>query len=569
MHSLDWILLIGSLLGITLYGIYKGRGATDLNGYLLANKSLRWHTVLFSVMATQASAITFLSTPGQAYVDGLRFVQFYFGLPLAMIVLSLTVVPIFHRLNVYTAYEYLEKRFDLKTRILAAFLFLIQRGLAAGLTIYAPSIILSTLLGWNLYWTNLFMGGVVILYTAGGGNKAVSWTHSQQMLIIFLGMTAAFATILCLLPRSITLADGLAIAGSLGKLNAIDFSLDPQNRYTLWSGLLGGFFLQLSYFGTDQSQVARYLTGASVTQSRIGLLCNGLVKVPMQFFILSLGVMVLVFFQFQQPPIFFNRPALEQAHRSQVSPELANLEKIYQNQFQEKQHALTLWLAARHDQQTDKATEWRHQWQTADKKMAATRDQAVQTMSKALPGMTYQDTNFIFLSFVLTYLPIGLVGLVLAAIIAASMSSTAAELNALTSTSVIDVYKRLIAPRADNQTSMRVSRLLTVFWGVFAICFAEYAGRLGSLIEAVNILGSLFYGTILGIFITAFYIKKIGGHAVFYAALVAEGIVVLCFLFSSLSFLWYNAIGCLAVVSLAWVFETLGHKPRSRARSGI
>jgi solute:Na+ symporter, SSS family len=555
MHTLDWTLLIGSLIFITVYGIWKGRGASDLNGYLLADKSMRWYTVLFSIMATQASAITFLSTPGQAFVDGLGFVQFYFGLPLAMIVLSITVVPIFHNLNVYTAYEYLEKRFDLKTRSLAAFLFLVQRGLAAGLTIYAPSIILSTLLGWNLYGTNILMGGVVILYTTSGGNKAVSWTHMQQMMIIFFGMTVAFVTILFLLPKSMSIVDGLALSGSMGKLNTIDFSFNLQNRYTFWSGLLGGFFLQLSYFGTDQSQVARYLTGASVAQSRIGLLVNGLLKVPMQFFILLLGVMVYVFFQFNQPPIFFNKPVLEDARRSRAGEELTVLEKSYQNQFQEKQKSLNQWLQARHEQEPARAADLQQQWQASDKKMTEIRKQAISAMKTESPKMDIRDTNFIFLSFVVDHLPIGLVGLVMAAIIAASMSSTAAELNALASTSVVDVYKRLIAPNADSRRTLKSSRLLTVFWGVFAIIFAEYASRLGSLIEAVNILGSLFYGTILGIFVVAFYLKKIGGSATFYGALTAEGIVVLCFLFSKMSFLWYNAIGCLTVVLLGWLFQ--------------
>ncbi len=556
MHPLDWILLVGSLLFIVIYGLYKGRGANDLGGYLLADKTMRWPTVLFSVMATQASAITFLSTPGQAYVDGMGFVQFYFGLPLAMIVLSITVVPIFHKLNVYTAYEFLEKRFDLKTRTLAALLFLVQRGLAVGLTIYAPSIILSTLLGWNLYWTNLLMGGLVIIYTTSGGNKAVSWTHRQQMLIIFTGMAAAFITIVTLLPKSMTINDGLHLAGRLDKLNIIDFSFNPENRYTFWSGLLGGFFLQLSYFGTDQSQVARYLTGASVAQSRTGLLMNGLVKIPMQFIILAMGVMVYVFFQFNQPPLFFNKSVLAEA-KNRAGDELAVLENEYKNHFMEKENALRQWLEARRINAPYQTASAQEQWQLADRKMADTRQQAIVVMNRTIPEMDVKDTNYIFLSFIVNYLPIGLVGLVMAAIIAASMSSTAAELNSLASTSVVDVYKRLLAPQAGARQSLRCSRLMTLFWGAFAIAFAEYASRLGSLIEAVNILGSLFYGAILGIFITAFYLKKISGNAVFYAALVAEALVVLCFLFSNMSFLWYNAIGCLAVVVLAWLFEKI------------
>ena len=557
MHPIDWIILIASLLFITLYGIWKGRGATDLNGYLLADKTMRWYTVLFSVMATQASAITFLSTPGQAFVDGMRFVQFYFGLPLAMIVLSITVVPIFHRLRVYTAYEYLEQRFDLKTRSLAASMFLLQRGLAAGLTIYAPSIIFSTLLGWNLSWTNVLIGGVVILYTFSGGNKAVSWTHLQQMMIIFFGMAAAFVTILLLLPKSMNLIDGLTLAGAMGKLNTIDFSFSLENRYTFWSGLLGGFFLQLSYFGTDQSQVARYLTGASVSQSRTGLLVNGLIKIPMQFIILLLGVMVFIFFQFNQPPIFFNQPVLQQV-RNSASPaagRLAAVEARYQEQFRAKEAGLQAWLQARHQNKPEQAAALQREWQAWDQKMVKTRQQALAIMAEANTGMDPKDTNYIFLSFVIHYLPIGLIGLVLSAIVAASMSSTAAELNALASTTVVDIYQRILAPQAGQRQSLIASKLATLFWGVFAIGFAEYASRLGSLIEAVNILGSLFYGTLLGIFMTAFYVRRVSGHAVFYAALAAEGVVIACFLFSDMSFLWYNAIGCIAVVALGWVFE--------------
>jgi Na+/proline symporter len=550
MHPIDWLLLIGSLVFIVGYGLWKSRHINSVKSYLLADRSMRWYTVLFSVMATQASAITFLSTPGQAFVDGLRFVQFYFGLPLAMIVLSITFVPIYHRLQVYTAYEFLETRFDLKTRLLAASLFLIQRGLAAGLTIYAPSIILSQLLGWNLFWTNLLMGGLVIIYTAAGGNKAVSWTHLQQMIIILSGMVAAFLTVLWLLPK-VSLYDTLTMAGAQGKLQAIDFSFDPNNRYTLWSGLLGGFFLQLSYFGTDQSQVARYLTGASVEQSRLGLLFNGLLKVPMQFFILLLGVFVYVFFQFNQPPIFFNSNKLDKARNSAVGAELQQLEYRYQSIFRERQQALTQWL----EPGQHVSTEAKQTWLRKNQEMTATRDQAIAVMQKQDPAMDRKDTNYIFLFFVIHYLPIGLVGLVMAAIIAASMSSTAAELNALSSTSVVDVYKRIIKPHATEKATLTHSILYTVFWGGFAIAFAEYASRLGSLIEAVNILGSLFYGTILGLFLAAFYFRRIRGHAVFWAALTAEAIVLCCFFLTDMSFLWYNVIGCGGVILFGVIYE--------------
>ena len=551
MHIIDWLLLIGSLVFIVCYGLWKSRHIDSVNGYLLADRSMRWYTVLFSVMATQASAITFLSTPGQAFVDGLRFVQFYFGLPLAMIVIAITFVPIYHRLKVYTAYEYLETRFDLKTRLLAASLFLIQRGLAAGLTIYAPSIILSQLLGWNLYWTNLLIGGIVILYTASGGNKAVSWTHLQQMIIILVGMVAAFLTVLWLLPSTLSLHHLLTIAGAQGKLQAIDLSFDPNNRYTLWSGLLGGFFLQLSYFGTDQSQVARYLTGASISQSRMGLLFNGLLKVPMQFLILLLGVFVYLFFQFNQPPIFFNSNKLEQARNSVVGAELQQLEEKYQSTFHERQQALHHWL----ESEPQVSPEAKQTWLRKNQEMTELRNQAIDVMQQHDPAMDRKDTNYIFLFFVLHHLPIGLIGLVMAAIIAASMSSTAAELNALASTSVVDIYKRLIKPAATEKSTLTHSILYTVFWGGFAIAFAEYASRLGSLIEAVNILGSLFYGTILGIFLAAFYVQRIRGGAVFWAALTAEAIVLCCFFLTDMSFLWYNVIGCGGVILFGLVFN--------------
>jgi len=557
MHPIDWALLIASLVFIVVYGVWRGRGSRDITGYLLADKSMRWPTILLSVMATQASAITFLSTPGQAYVDGMRFVQFYFGLPLAMIVLSITIIPVYHRLKVYTAYEYLETRFDVKTRTLAAILFLVQRGLAAGLTIYAPAIILSSLLGWSLFWTNLFMGGLVIIYTASGGNKAVSRTHLMQMIIIFVGMIAAFFTILLLFPKSVSFSDALGIARAMGRLNTIDLSFSLNDRYTLWSGLLGGFFLQLSYFGTDQSQVARYLTGSSVTQSRLGLLFNGLLKVPMQFFILLLGVMVLVFFQFQPPPIFFNKPQLQQARMSPSGGTLTILEGKYSLAFAEKQGLLHDWLAARHGGDGGRARTLESGFLAADAKMTRIRQQAIGVMQKEMPGMDASDTNYIFLHFALGFLPVGLVGLVMAAIIAASMSSTAAELNSLASTSAVDIYRRLLRPHASRDRMLWQSRWLTVLWGVFAVTFAEYAARLGSLIEAVNILGSLFYGTILGIFLVAFFMKYVSGDAVFYSAILAEILVAGCFLFSSMSFLWYNVVGCLGVVVISWILTQI------------
>jgi len=557
MHILDWIVLTASLIFIVVYGVWKGRGSKDITGYFLADKSMRWYTILLSIMATQASAITFLSVPGQAFVDGMRFVQFYFGLPLAMIILCITFVPIFHRLKVYTAYEFLENRFDLKTRGLASLLFLTQRGLAAGLTIYAPALILSVILGWDLYLTNLLMGGMVIIYTASGGTRAVNWTHSFQMLIIFLGMLAAFGVLLYYLPGDISFLEVTHVAGKMGKLNAIDFTFDLNNRYTVWSGILGGLFLQLSYFGTDQSQVQRYLTGRSIGQSRMGLLLNGMVKIPMQFFILFIGAMLFVFYQFEAPPVFFNSVETEKIRASQYAEEFSELERQYESAAAEKEarvRELVSALRSGDEAQINAAERGLAQAQEA---ALATRSQAVEVLRANDPGMDPKDTNYIFLSFVTRYLPVGLVGLVIAAIIAASMSSTAAELNALASTTIVDIYRRILRKKDSEKQYVGASKIATVLWGVYAIIFAESASRLGSLVEAVNILGSLFYGTILGIFLVAFYLKRIGGSAVFYAAFVAEAAVLYCFFFTDISFLWYNVVGCAGVVLVSALLNSL------------
>lgn len=560
MHILDWIVLTASLIFIVVYGVWKGRGSKDITGYFLADKSMRWYTILLSIMATQASAITFLSVPGQAFVDGMRFVQFYFGLPLAMIILCITFVPIFHRLKVYTAYEFLENRFDLKTRGLASLLFLTQRGLAAGLTIYAPALILSVILGWDLYLTNLLMGGMVIIYTASGGTRAVNWTHSYQMLIIFLGMLAAFGVLLYYLPGDISFLEATHVAGKMGKLNAIDFTFDLNNRYTVWSGILGGLFLQLSYFGTDQSQVQRYLTGRSIAQSRMGLLLNGMVKIPMQFFILFIGAMLFVFYQFEAPPVFFNSVETEKIRASQYAEEFSELERQYESAAAEKEarvRELVSALRSGDEAQINAAERGLAQAQEA---ALATRSQAVEVLRANDPGMDPKDTNYIFLSFVTRYLPVGLVGLVIAAIIAASMSSTAAELNALASTTIVDIYRRILRKKDSEKQYVGASKIATVLWGVYAIIFAESASRLGSLVEAVNILGSLFYGTILGIFLVAFYLKRIGGDAVFYAAFVAEAAVLYCFFFTDISFLWYNVVGCAGVVIVSAILSLFFRK---------
>ena len=564
MSLLDWLVLGGSLVGIVLYGVWRGRGNRDLGAYLLADRTMRWPTITLSIMATQASAITFLSTPGQGFADGMRFVQFYFGLPIAMVILAATAVPIYHRLKVFTAYEYLERRFDVKTRTLAATLFLVQRGLAAGLTIYAPSLILSVLLGWNLHITNLVMGGLVVIYTTSGGAKAVSHTQFLQMMVIFFGFGVAFVCILASLPGGITIADAVVVAGKLGKLNAVDFSFDLQNRYNFWSGLIGGLFVALSYFGTDQSQVGRYLTGRSIAESRTGLLANGIVKVPMQFTILFLGAMVYVFFLFSAQPVFFNPVEAERVRSSTHGAEFRRVEERYEAASETRRARAVEYVEARREGSAASAAQAEKALLEADAVTKAAREDAIGVIQKNDPNAQTSDTNYVFLSFVLRHLPAGIVGLVLAAIFAASMSSTSAELNALSSTTCVDYYKRFVDRTPDNadpvtaHRDVLVSKGATVFWALFAIGFAEYASRLGSLIEAVNILGSLVYGTILGVFLVAFYLKRVGGTAVFAAALVSEAAVVACFLFTDISFLWYNAVGCLGVIAIALLLASWG-----------
>ncbi|MBN2433450.1 MAG: sodium:solute symporter [Acidobacteria bacterium] len=551
MSIIDWIVLTTTLVAIVVYGVWKGRGSHDMQGYLLAGREMRWTTITLSIMATQASAITFLSTPGQAYADGMRFVQFYLGLPLAMVILSATAVPIYHRLKVFTAYEYLESRFDLKTRALAAFLFLIQRGLACGFTIFAPSLVLSVLFGWNIYITNLVIGILVIIYTTSGGTRAVSWTQFQQMLVITGGMVGAFLVILYLLPDTVSFTDAFTVAGRLGRLNAIDFSFDLSNRYNIWSGLIGGFFLALSYFGTDQSQVQRYLTGKSVTHSRMGLLANGMVKVPMQFFILLIGAMVFVFYLFVAPPLFFNPVVMEKVQQGPLAPEYSALQEEYQSAFMERRVAIEMMLMHEETGNTALAQRAEERMHRANDRITRYRQAATDIIRDTDPGADTNDVNYIFLTFVIHFLPVGLVGLVIAAIFSASMSSTSSELNALASTTVVDIIHRLTGRRGTDRQQVRLSRVVTVFWGGLAILFAQYANRMGTLVEAINILGSLFYGTILGIFLVAFYLKRVRGAAAFYAAIVAEVAVLACFLFTDISFLWYNVVGCAVVIGLS------------------
>jgi len=549
--------MLGFLAFVVIYGIIKTRGTNDVDSFIRGGRKTPWWTITLSIMATQASAITFLSTPGQAYVDGMRFVQFYLGLPIAMIILSITAVPLYNKLNVYTAYEYLEKRFDLKNRTLGSILFLSQRGLAAGFTIYAPALILSVILGWQLDLTILIIGFTVILYTTVGGTIAVNKTQILQMSIITVGMFSSFIIIYFLLPDDISVIDAAYVAGKLGKLNAIDFSFDLSNRYTFWSGIIGGTFLMLSYFGTDQSQVQRYLAGSSIKESRMGLLVNGLVKVPMQFIILFIGAMVFVLYQFVTPPLFFNPVEEQNVKNSIYSEEYIELEKDYDRIYKEKQVKIREMLGAIENGSEIEIDEKTNEVLAKQEEATVVREKAIDLIKETNPDADTNDTNFIFITYITTFLPIGLIGLVLAAILSASMSSTSAELNALASTTVIDIYKRMIKKDASDSHYLKVSKLSTILWGIYAIVFALFASQLGSLVEAVNILGSLVYGTILGIFLVAFYLKKIGGNASFYAALVAELIVLYCYLFTSIPFLWYNVIGCLSVIILALILNPL------------
>jgi len=576
MNTFDWVVLILTQLLIVGYGLWKSRGGgRNMKGYLLGNNEMKWFTIGLSIMATQASAITFLSAPGLGYDDGMRFVQFYFGLPLAMVVISAVIVPIYRRLSVFTAYEYLEKRFDLRTRALAAFLFLLQRGLAAGFTIFAPSLILSTLLGWNIYWTNFFTGLVVIIYTVTGGTKAVSQTQKIQMGVILVGMVIAGYMVVSKLPTAVSFGDAVSLAGKMGKLNVVDFKIDLTTKYNFWSGIIGGFFLALSYFGTDQSQVQRYLGGQSTAQSRLGLLFNGMIKIPMQFAILFVGAMLFVFYMFNAPPISFKKNLVENTRKSAYQQEFKKLEKDYEKvSLEKKAHALRM-VDARHNKDATKEKEAIKNLHAAEKKAKAIKAQANEVMLKADATADTNDTNYIFIGYVMKYLPIGLVGLLVSVIISASMSSTASELNALASTTVIDVYKRMIKPNGTDQHYLYMSKVLTVGWGLYAIVLSMFANRLGALIEAVNLIGSLVYGTILGIFLVAFFLKKVGAKEAFWAGIFAELLVIYChtskyinaffaeqgvdvrWIFPEIQipFLWYNVIGCLPLIFVAWLLH--------------
>lgn len=565
MSVADWIVLAGTLIAIILYGIWKSRGKKDMAGYFLDNQSMPWYIVLLSIIGTQASAVTFLSAPGQAYTDGMRFVQYYFGLPLAMVVICIAFVPIYHKLKVFTAYEYLEGRFDCKTRTFTAILFLVQRALSTGISIYAPAIILSSLLGWNIYYTNAIMGGLLIIYTVSGGTRAVSYTQTLQLIIIFVGMFLAGWMVVHLLPDGIGFNDALKVAGKMDKLNVIETKFDWKDKYNIWSGLIGGFFLALSYFGTDQSQVGRYLTARSVTESRMGLLMNGLVKVPMQFLILMLGALVFVFYMYFNSPVFFNESQLNQLYRTEQAAHMKELQEQQDgvNETRRQQVKIMADAIRRKDEAAVNAA--KQQLDRVATQAGEIRTDAIHMMHEEFPAADTNDTNYIFLYFVVNNLPKGMVGLLIAIIFLAAWGSIAAALNSLASTTVIDIYKRQFRPTAPDEHYVTVSRWWTFIWGLFCIVVAQFASKLGSLIEAVNVLGSLFYGVILGIFLVAFYCKRISGNAVFWAAMVSEVLVIIVFILDIVSFLWLNAIGCILVMALAWILHFLLPQQPQRA----
>lgn len=560
MTTLDWIVLTLSLSGIIIYGLYKSRTSHNLDGYILANRTMPWGLVLLSIIGTQASAVTFLSAPGQAYTDGMRFVQYYFGLPLAMIVICIFFVPIFSKLKVYTAYEYLEGRFDNKTRTLTSFLFLLQRGLSTGISVFAPSIILSSILGWDIYWTNIFMGGLLIIYTITGGAKAVAYTQQLQLIIVFTGMFLAAWMVVKMLPEGFGFTDALYAGGSMGKLNVIttgfeNGKFDWSDQYNLFSGIIGGFFLLLSYFGTDQSQVGRYLTAKNLTESRVGLLMNGVVKVPMQFLILLIGVLVFSFYQFNKAPVFFNQSLADKGHKTAYGAQLTVIENHYQEYLSAIPGWQKDWKRLKDEGKQQEADEVKNKIEYANHHTDSLRKEYKTILKKAVPGADTNDTNYIFLRFVVDYLPAGLVGLLIAIIFLASWGSIAAALNSLASSTVVDFHKRFSKKITTGEQEFTISRWYTLGWGIFCIIVAMFAYNIGnSLIEAVNVLGSLFYGVILGVFLVAFFMKKItSGHIVFTAALLAEILVLLVFILTKmnyfkLGFLWLNPIGAFGVI---------------------
>jgi Na+/proline symporter len=562
MSTLDWIVLFATLISIVAYGLYRSRGSDTVDGFLLAGKTMPWYAMALSIMATQASAVTFISTTGQSYVDGMRFVQFYFGLPIAMVILCATVVPVFHRAKVFTAYEYLEQRFDGKTRALASILFLCSRGLAAGLTLYAPAIVLSAILGWPDRITIALMGMTVVLYTSLGGVKAVTWSDVQQMIIIFLGLVLSLVTVFVLLPKSVSFPDALYLAGAAGRLNAVTTHFDWNDQFTLWSGLIGGTFLFLSYFGCDQSQVQRYLTGSSISESRLGLLFNAVAKIPMQFFVLFIGAMVFVFYLFVQPPVLFQQSELERIETTGAFHDLSNR---YTQAFARRRTAAEGLLEAHHAGDSSSARSRVAEYRAAQRAIDDTRSEAAKLVEASGGEHGFSDINYIFLSFVTRYLPVGLVGLVIAVIFAATMSASAGEINSLATVTMVDIYRRHFRRNASDHHYLMASRWATIFWGAYAIASAGFGHKLGSLIVAVNKLGSLFYGSLLGVFVLAFFFRSVRGTGAFWGMLAGEACVFAAFQFTGISFLWYNVIGCAVVIltALAVTWASAGQARRN------
>jgi len=569
MSTIDWIVLFGTLIFIVAYGVYKTRGQNSMDSYLRGDTS-KWWTIGLSIMATQASAITFLSTPGQAYTDGMRFIQFYFGLPLAMIIISVFFLPIYYKLKVYTAYEYLESRFDLKTRMLAAFIFLIQRGLAAGITIYAPAIILSSLLDWRLGYTTVIIGVLVIIYTVSGGTKAVTQTQKQQMAVMMGGMIVAGILVILSLPDNVGFTDAMHVAGKMGKLNVVNFDFDLSDRYNFWSGITGAVFLFMSYFGTDQSQVQRYLSGKSLAESRLGLMMNGLLKVPMQFIILFIGAMVFVFYQFNQPPVFFNETITQDVRQSENAKQFEEVENEYFEIFDYKRKVVDEFVEYRNAGNEKAASESAIVLNDLQARSDVVRAKAKEVIKETYPEAETNDKDYIFMNFVMNNLPIGIIGLLFAVIFSAAMSSTSSELNALGSTSTIDFYKRKIKQNASDKHYLQSSKLLTLAWGVIAIIFASYLSLFENLIQAVNLIGSLFYPIVLGIFVVAFFFKYIKANAVFIAAIISQTLIILLHYLNTtnqagwldMGFLWYNAVGCILVVLIGFIIQSF--RPSAR-----
>jgi len=570
VNAIDWVVLLGTMVGIAAYGSWRTRDIRSLNTYFKGRRSTGWGTIGVSVMATQASAITYLSIPGQGFESGIGFVQNYFGLPLALIIVSAVFLPMYRRLDVYTAYEFLGRRFDQKTRLLGAGLFLLQRGLATGVTIYAPAIILSTVLGWRLDVVIVFSGFLVIAYTVTGGSEAVALTHKWQMAVIFVGMVTAFVVLLAKLPEGLGFNGAAHVAGALGKLNAVDISVDPSRRYTLWTGLFGGLFLSLSYFGTDQSQVQRYIGGPALREGRLGLMFNALLKVPMQFVILLLGALLFVFYQFEGPPVFFNRAEWQRHADGATGPRLRALEAQHAAAVTETQAAIREWIAARESADPAAEPAARAAMVAAHRRTDGVRAEAKAALLAADPRAKTKDSDYVFITFILNELPHGAVGLLVAVMFAAALSSKASELSALGTTTTVDFWRHLRPlAAADEARNVRVAKRFTALWGLFAVAFALFAGFAENLIEAINILGSIFYGVVLGIFLVAFFLRHVGGTAVFFAAVAAQALVIAMFFTLNIGYLWYNLIGCAACLAFSLVLQavlgTRAPRPQGRA----